>query len=111
MTTGHATRCAEVIRVLALENETVRQAARQLLRRLVGIIGVIAAILISQQHMEHIVSIVVPLRIDLLREMRCVVMVLQHEMHMPPGLNGGAYRGSHLVHPVLLLDGVDCIET
>src|ERR1700721_4354539 len=99
MTTGHATRCAEIIRVLALEDETVSQAARQLLRRLIGIIGVIAAVLISQQHMEHIVSIIVPLRIDLLRKMRCVVMVLQHEIHMAPGPTGGTYGGAPRATP------------
>ena len=96
--------------MLALIDEAVGEAARQLPGRLIGIVEVVAAILAGQQHVEHIVPVVVPLRIDVLAEMRRIVVVLEHQMHVPSRLDGGTHRGGHLVHPVLIQDGMHRIE-
>ena len=61
--------------------------------------------------MQHVVAIIVPLRVDVLAEVRGIVVVLQHQMHVPPRLHGGAHRGGHLVHPVLIQDGMHRVET
>ncbi len=83
---------------------------RQLLRRPVHVVAVVAAVLAGQQDVQHVVPVVVPLRVAVLLQMRGVVVVLQHQMHVAPGLDGRAHGGGHLVHPVLLLDRVHRIE-
>ena len=55
--------------------------------------------------------IVVPLRVEVAPQMlRGVAFVLQHEMDMTAGLDGGAHLGRHLVEPVGLGDGVHGVE-
>src|SRR4051812_40028889 len=111
MSTRHSPRCAKIVRVLALIDESLGEAARQLLGRPLDIIRVVTGILVCQQYMQHIVPIVIPLRIDILLQMGGIVMVLQYQMHMPSRFYRGADSGGHLVNPVLLLDRVYRIET
>src|SRR5215471_1096856 len=55
-------------------------------------------------------SVIVPLRVDILFEVRGIVVVLEHKVNMASGLDCGTDSGSHLVNPVLLLDGMHSIE-
>ena len=96
--------------MFTLKDEAFGQTARQLVRRPVDVVGVVATVLAGQQHVQHVVPVVVPLRVAVLLQMRGVVVVLQHQVDVPPGLDGGAHGGGHLVHPVLLLDRVHRIE-
>ncbi len=77
---------------------------------MVGVVGVVAAVLAGQQHVQHVVAVVVPLRIDIALQMRRVVVVFKHEVDMAAGLDGGADGGGHLVHPALVLDRVHGVE-
>ena len=77
----------------------------------VGIVGVVAVALAGQQHMQDVMRIVVPLRIEAAPQMvRRVAVMLEHEMDMAAGLDGGAHLGRHLVEPVGLGDGVHGVE-
>ena len=69
MTTRHAARLAQVARMFSLIDEAFRETACQLPGRLLSIVEVVAAVFASQERVQDIVPIVVPLRIDILAEM------------------------------------------
>ena len=88
-------------RALALIGEALGQAAGQHVGRRHGIVGIVAVALAGQQDMQDVVRIVVPLRVEVAAQMRCdIAVVLEHEMDMAAGFDGGAHLGRHLVEPV-----------
>ncbi len=105
-----AARAIEILRCLALIGPACGQAARQLLGRVVGVIGVIAGILVGQQHVQHVVTVIVPLRIDIASQMRRLVMVLQHQMHLAARVHAAPHGRGHLLNPALVLDRVHRVE-
>ncbi len=88
--TGLAARSAPIRHVLALEGEALRQRARQLLRLLVPVVGVIALGFPARCHMQHVMYVIVPLPIvgdrmarGVAAQPAClVVLVLQHQVHL-----------------------------
>ncbi len=66
----HPSRATEIIRMLALINKSFGQASCQLLHRAVAIISVVAGVFAGEKDMQHIVAIIVPLCIDILRQVQ-----------------------------------------
>ncbi|SPT37178.1 Uncharacterised protein [Achromobacter denitrificans] len=107
---GFTTRRAlPVRRRLALIQPSFAQAARQRLGGLFRIVGVVAAGFPGQQVMQHMVRVVVPLRVVAFRQQAgAVVVVFQHQVqvalrrhlatdearqfHQPVGVGNGVYR-------------------
>ena len=89
--------------------------------RVRGVVGVVAAGLAGQQVVIDVVDVVVPLRIVVdraparvaLEQVRLILVVLEHQMHVPLGRDGAPDGGRDLLQDVLLAavdDPVDGIE-
>ena len=72
---------ATIGRRLALIDEPFLEAARQTRRGLIGVIGVVALALASQQRVQDVMAVIIPLRIEIAgKEARRIVIVFQHQM-------------------------------
>ena len=61
--------------------------------------------------MQHVMGIVVPLRVVAVAQMvGLVAVMLQHQVNLAALLDGPAHLGRHLVEPCLVGDGVDGVE-
>ena len=61
--------------------------------------------------MQHVVRVVVPLRVEIAAQMRGdIAVVLEHEVHVTVLLDGRAHRRRHLVEPVGFRDRMHGIE-
>ena len=60
---------AGIVCVFALVDKTLGQTPRQLPRRLIYVVLVIAAVLAGEQNVQHVVAVVVPLRVNVSLEM------------------------------------------
>ena len=98
-------------RFLPLINEAFRKRSCQLLCRGLGIIGIIALVLARQKMMQHMVDVVIPLRVVSTRQKRCIIVVVfQHQMDMPAWLHMRAQFGRHHREEVARRQGVHSIE-
>src|SRR3954467_3385296 len=96
---------------LALIDEALGKATRQLFRRRLGVIAVISLTLTSEHHVQHVVAVVVPLRIEIAPQvLGDVAVVLEHEMNLPTLLYSSANLRGHLVEPVGFGDRMHGIE-
>lgn len=76
--------------------------------------------LAGQQHVQRVVAVVVPLGFEGAGAQRAgrgaaqqrggVVLVLQHQVHVPPGLDRLPHAGGKLLQPVARADGVHGIQ-
>src|SRR5215472_5286272 len=105
-----AQRAPPVKRRLALVDEAFRQPARQLFRGPLRIVAVIAAGFIRQKHMEGMMDIIVPLRVEAMAQMACgVVLIFQSQMNVT-AIRFPAQFLRQPVQPPFILDDVDGIE-
>src|SRR5579872_768233 len=99
-------------RGLTLVDETVPQAAGQLFGGLVNIILVIALALTGQKHMQHVVRIVVPLRIEGVCQIGSVVsIVFKNKVYVTLGPDRAANFGSHFVEPISFGNGMNSVKS
>src|ERR1700691_5917809 len=98
-------------RRLSLINKPFLETARQTLGRIVGVVTVVANGFAGQQHVQHVMAIVVPLGIEAAREMPGgIVVVFQDEMKLAFKRDGAAHFGGHLLEPIGFGYGVYGIE-
>ena len=98
-------------RRLALIDESFSQRARKLPGRPLGIVAVIAFVFPGQQHVQHVVRIVIPLSVEIAPQVfGDIAVVLEHQMHMAAGLDRCTDLRRHLVEPAGLGDGVHGIQ-
>ena len=109
---GAAPAALAMQRRLALKDEAFRKRAGELRGGVLGEVLVIAATFAGQQNMEHMMDVVVPLRVEVAAQMaRAIGFVLENEMNMPSRFHRFAHGMRHLVQPIAFADGVDGIET
>src|SRR5262249_12455969 len=71
---------AAMARRLSLVGEAFREHARDPRGGIVGIIGVVAVVLAGEQHVERVVAVIVPLRVEIAAEVaRRIAVVFEHE--------------------------------
>src|SRR4029077_17622258 len=88
---------AAVRRWLALIDETFLETTRQSHRRLLAVIGVIALALSGQQRVQDMMTVVVPLRVEIAGQMaRGIVVVFQNQMNLPVRPDRVPPSGAHL---------------
>jgi hypothetical protein len=99
-------------RRVALIGEAFRQHARETADRLVFVRVVIAFRFAGQQHVQGVVRVVVPLRVEMrFQQARAVVLVFQHQMHVPAVLHFGADMIGQFAQPRVVVDSVHRVET
>ena len=98
-------------RWLALIDEALGQATRQPLGGVLCVVAVIAFALPGQHHVQDVMAVVVPLRVEVTPQVvRDVAVMLEHQMDVAAVLDGRAHLCGHLIKPVAFGDGVDGIE-
>ncbi len=96
---------------MALEGETLAQAAGQLLSGLLGEVGVVGVGFAGQQHMQGVVAVVVPLCVEaLLQQAGLIELVLQVEPHMAIGWHCLADPLRQLPQEIRIVDGVHRVQ-
>jgi len=94
-----------------LEDEAFGQAASQFFDGFFLVIGVVTFGFPGQQDVQGIVAIVVPLGIEALLQQRgLVVLVLQHQPHMPARFHRRAHALRQFHQEVGLVDGVHRVQ-
>src|SRR4029077_5888760 len=103
---------AAIRRWLALIDETFLETTRQSRRRLLGVIGVITLALSGQQRVQDMMTVVVPLRVEIAGQMaRGIVVVFQNQMNLSLRPDRVTHLGGHFIEPIRIVDGVHRIET